>query len=118
MKAEPEHEEHHGPPRPPPRIPDGQPNPFYAGHKVRLAELRDEFSSAAGRPRGELHEEVEWSGLPLMLRFYLLTQAGLDDPDGALQRRWREYPDGDRVAVRAILRAWLRALDALDALTL
>ena len=53
-----------------------------------------------------------------MLRFFVLTSSGLDDPDAALQRRWREHPDSERRAIRATLREWLRVLRALGALTL
>lgn len=113
-----EDEEHHGPPRPPPRIPNGQPNPFLATHRARLEELREEFVTAAHGPRGELQEEAEWQELPPMLRFFVLTSSGLDDPDAALQRRWREHPDSERRAIRATLREWLRVLRALGALTL
>jgi hypothetical protein len=53
-----------------------------------------------------------------MLRFFVLTEAGMADPDDALRRGWREYPDAERSAIRATLRAWIRDLDALSALTL
>lgn len=107
-----------GPPKPPPRIPDGQPNPFYAAHRGQLAQLREEFAIAVRGDRAVLVEEVEWQALPQLLRFLVLTAAGLDDPDDALRRRWREFTDAERVSIRATLRTWLRVLRALGTLTL
>ncbi|CAN7596545.1 hypothetical protein [Variovorax paradoxus] len=114
----PEHHEFHGQPKPPTPIPDGKPNPFYARHAAKLAKLREECVVFAFGQRRALLEEDEWRALPIMLRFFVLTEAGMADPDDALRRGWREYPDAERSAIRATLRAWIRDLDALSALTL
>ncbi|MCR8956297.1 hypothetical protein M0765_000695 [Variovorax sp. S2] len=114
----PEHHEFHGPRQQATRIPDGKPNPFYARHAAKLAKLREECAVIAFGQRRALLEEAEWRGLPIMLRFFVLTEAGMADPDDALRRGWREYPDAERSAIRATLRAWIRELDALSALTL
>lgn len=74
--------------------------------------------SSSPSASGALLEEDEWRALPIMLRFFVLTEAGMADPDDALRRGWREYPDAERSAIRATLRAWIRDLDALSALTL
>lgn len=107
-----------GPPKPPPRIPDGQPNPFYAPHRGAIAQLREEFVVAVRGDRAVLIEEQEWQQLPQLLRFLVLTAAGMGDPDDALRRRWREFTDAERLAIRSTLRTWLRVLRALGALTL
>lgn len=114
----PEHPEFHGPPKPTTRIDDGKPNPFYAAHAQRIAQLREVCVVGVFGRRRELLEEAEWRGLPLMLRFFVLTEAGLSDPDGALQRSWREYPEAERHAIRATLRGWIRELCSLGNLTL
>ena len=115
---EPTDQELHGPPKPSPHAPNGLPNPFFARHKARLDELREACVVSQHGPRAELAEEAEWQSLPHMLRFFLLTYGGFEDPDDVLQRRWREYPDEERMAIRAALRTWRRLFEALHALTL
>ncbi|WP_431274247.1 hypothetical protein ACQ858_19645 [Variovorax ureilyticus] len=111
-------DEIHGPPKPITRIPNGQPNPFYLPHKTSLAQLREEFVVSAHGQRIVLQEEADWDAMPQMLRFYALTDSGMSEPDDMLPRRWREYTDAERQAIRATLRSWLRALRSLCVLTL
>ncbi len=113
----PEHPDFHGPPKPTDHISDGKPNPFYAAHAKRIAQLREVCVVGFFGQRSELLEEAEWRSLPYMLRFFVLTDAGLCDPDGAMRRNWREYPEAERHAIRATLRAWIRELCALGSLT-
>ena len=84
----------------------------------RIAQLREVCVVGFFGQRSELLEEAEWKSLPFMLRFFVLTDAGLSDPDGAMQRNWREYPQAERHAIRATLRAWARELGSLGSLTL
>lgn len=134
--------EQHGPPRPPCPIPDGKPNPFFEPHRARIAALRAAAFSASGRkepvavaaakesasppaqplPSGGTKRAVvtaaeEWASLPRQFRLFVLVFCGVDKPDSALDRDWREMPPAERLAVEVCLRDLREHLGRLVVLT-
>jgi len=119
--AEPsEHHEFHGPRQPLPHIPDGKPNPFYARHAARIAELREEFAQGTGHGRNVIAAEREWEGISKRSRAMLLFWAGYDVNGIALavERAWRELPPLERTAVGEAIRELQNDLRTVFALTL
>lgn len=121
MPAEPpEHPAPSGPPEPIVYIPDGKPNPFYARHAARLAELREEFARGTCSARNIVAAEREWEGISERSRAMLLFWAGYD-VDGirvAVKRAWRELPPLERSAVSDAIRELQSELRTVFALTL
>jgi hypothetical protein len=116
----PEHQEFHGPRQQATRIPDGKPNPFYASHAARLAELRDEFAKGTSHGRNITAAEKEWEGISKRSRAMLLFWAGYD-VNGiafAVERAWRELPPLERTAVGEAIRELQNDLRTVFALTL
>jgi hypothetical protein len=116
----PEHHEFHGQPKPPTPIPDGKPNPFYARHAARIAQLREEFAQGTSHGRNITAAEKEWEGISKRSRAMLLFWAGYDINGiaGAVERAWRELPPLERSAVGEAIRELQNDLRCVFALTL
>lgn len=112
--------EFHGPPKPPNRIPDGKPNPFYAPHKEQLAKLREKLAQSTPSRRNIVAAEEEWRGLKEVTRMQLLYFAGyrIEGIPAAAQRAWRELPPAERTAVGIAIRELQSELRTVFALTL
>lgn len=109
----------HGPPPPPITIPNGRPNPFFAAHRQRLADLRaDLVESINCGGRNVLAAEKEWNAIPRQLRLFVLVFCGIEEPDDVLERAWRELPPTERAAIAACLRELRDRLRPIVALTL
>jgi hypothetical protein len=116
----PEHHETDGPPKHTTHIANGVPNPFYARHAARLAELREEFAQGTGSARNITAAEREWEGISKRSRAMLLFWAGYD-VNGiahAVERAWRELPPLERTAVGEAIRELQNDLRTVFALTL
>ncbi|WP_432731284.1 hypothetical protein [Variovorax sp. W6] len=110
----------HGPTQPSTHIADGTPNPFYARHAARLAELREEFAQGTSHARNITAAEREWEGISKRSRAMLLFWAGYD-VNGiafAVERAWRELPPLERSAVGEAIRELQNDLRTVFALTL
>lgn len=118
--APPEHHEFQGPRQQITRIPDGKPNPFYARHAARIAELREQFAQGTGHARNITAAEKEWEGISKRSRAVLLFWAGYDVEGIALavERAWRELPPLERTAVGEAIRELQNDLRTVFALTL
>ena len=116
----PQHHENPGPAKPTAHIADGVPNPFYARHAVRLAELREEFAQGTHYARNIVAAEKEWEGLSERTRVMLLFWAGYDVASVALavKRAWRELPPPERSAIGEAIRVLQNELRLVFALTL
>ncbi|MDR6517485.1 hypothetical protein J2789_000147 [Variovorax paradoxus] len=108
-----------GPAKPTP-IADGIPNPFYARHAARLAELREEFAQGTSHGRNITAAEREWEGISKRSRAMLLFWAGYDVNSiaFAVERAWRELPPQERTAVGEAIRELQNDLRTVFALTL
>lgn len=116
----PPHPEIHGPAKSTVHIADGIPNPFYARHAARLAELREEFAQGTSHVRNITAAEREWEGISKRSRAMLLFWAGYD-VNGiafAVERAWRELPPLERSAVGEAIRELQNDLRTVFALTL
>lgn len=116
----PEHRETDGPAKHTAHIANGVPNPFYARHAARLAELREEFAQGTGSARNITAAEREWEGISKRSRAMLLFWAGYD-VNGiafAVERAWRELPPLERSAVGEAIRELQNDLRTVFALTL
>lgn len=108
-----------GPQRPSAHIPNGRPNPYFAAHRQRLAELRASLVESHNRGgRNVLVAEQEWNAIPRQLRLFVLVFCGIEEPEGALAKAWRELPPTERAAVAACLRELRNRLRHVVALTL
>lgn len=116
----PQRHEFHGPPKPPARIPDGKPNPFYAPHKEQLAKLREKVAQSTPSGRNIVAAEREWAGISEASKAVLLLWVGysIDSIEHAVGRAWRELPPAERSAVGQAIKAMQDDLRTVFALTL
>lgn len=112
-----EQPEPHGPIKPQPHIPDGQPNPYFAPHRDKLARLRAECVEQTFVGRNVEAATAEWKSLPADTRLFLLVFAGVDDANTMLAKDWREIPVPERLRICALITDLRRQLRPLFALT-